>query len=360
MKNDVLLSVRELSKSFHSSGRTTRALEGVSFDILRSEIFGLVGESGSGKSTTGRIICGMYEPDRGEVRFDGELIRAGERELRERIKEGERTLRRRNHALRKEVLIPRENGSSERENKHNVNIDLQKSIENDRERLKLAVLANRKYGRSSHPDIRMVFQDPSASLNPRMTVGESVGEALYAVGFRDRAEIGRRVREALSSVGLPRSAEVRYPLEFSGGQRQRVGIARAIITRPKLLIADEPISALDVSVGAQVINLLGQLAREMSLSVLFIAHDLSVVRHICSRVGVMHRARLVELAGSEALFTGARHPYTRALLSAAPPPDPRTAKSLVHLPPPEDYSTEGGLVDIGGGHFVLGGDIYES
>lgn len=353
MEREVLLSVRDLGKVFNTSGRTVRALDGVSFDIIEGEIFGLVGESGSGKSTTGRIISGIYEPDCGEVYFDGELIRCGTHEPQRRIRELSRAAR--VEKIRKgcEMLLHPRRAEEIRENTKDANTDLQNALKIERERLGLATAARRKYGSGAHPGIRMVFQDPSASLNPRMTVGESVAEALLAIGMRERTEISRRVREALSMVGLAASSEARYPSEFSGGQRQRVGIARAIITRPRLLIADEPISALDVSVGAQVINLLKRLAEEMSLSVLFVAHDLSVVRHICDRVGVMHRGRLVELGSAEDIFTDARHPYTRALLSAVPPPDPRMAKALVHLPAPESYPTEGGMVNATGEHWVM-------
>lgn len=331
-----------------------RALDGVSFDIMRGEIFGLVGESGSGKSTTGRIISGIYEPSGGEVRFSGEPIRAGDADARERIRAAKREARRRIFKLAlRMTLHPKEAQMLEKEI-DNVNEDLQNRVKYEREVIRYAKSVRSVWGGRAHPAIRMVFQDPSASLNPRMTVGEAVAEALFAVGERDRTLIRERVGEALSAVGLPRSAASRYPHEFSGGQRQRVGIARAIITRPELLIADEPISALDVSVGAQVINLLRSLAREMSLSVLFIAHDLGVVRHICDRVGVMYRGHLVELAGAEELFTNARHPYTRALLSAIPPPDPRAAKSARRIAPPNgEYPTSGSLRDIGGGHYLL-------
>lgn len=355
MENEPLLSVKNLSQSFKSGARRVRALEGVSFDIMRGEIFGLVGESGSGKSTTGRIISGIYQPSGGEVRFLGEPIRAGSEDARERIGAKRREARRKILSLAMRMALhPKETQIIEKEI-DNVNLDLQNALKTERDIIKTANAVTRKWSKKAHPGIRMVFQDPSASLNPRMTVGEAVGEALFALGERDAAAIRQRVLEALSWVGLSSAAYSRYPHEFSGGQRQRVGIARAIITRPELLIADEPISALDVSVGAQVVNLLKKLAREMSLSVLFIAHDLSVVRHICERVAVMYRGHLVELAPTEALFTDARHPYTRALLSAMPIPDPRSAKRrAMEYTAHGEYPTGGEMRDIGGGHWVRG------
>lgn len=348
-----LLSVRGLSESFKSGSRLIPALRGVSFDVMKSEIFGLVGESGSGKTTTGRIISGIYEPTDGRVSYLGEIIRMGDEEARRRIREAKGRARGDISSLVFEMIKHPTRLDEISEDIENVNEDLQNTLKSEREVLRLAASVRKKWGKRPHPDIRMVFQDPSASLNPRMTVGESVGEALFAIGVRDRDEIEARVIESLSHVGLAPSTLSRYPHEFSGGQRQRVGIARAIVTRPRLLIADEPISALDVSVGAQVVNLIRTLAGEMSLSVLFIAHDLSVVRHICDSVGVMQGGRMLEIAPSEELFENPRHPYTRALLSAVPAPDPRAAKSQSRLPY-DGGGPRGELVDIGGGHLVAG------
>lgn len=354
MENDVLLSVKDLYCTFKSGDRVVRALSGVSFDVMRGEIFGLVGESGSGKSTTGRIISGIYEPSDGTVAYDGEVIRAGDSMAKERIRIAKR--RARSQIFRISIrmaLHPKEAHSLEKMI-DKVNEDLQNEIKNDLEAVKLAASVKRKWGQSAHGSIRMVFQDPSASLNPRMSVEESVGEALLAVGVSDKERIRGEVIDVLKRVGLLPSALSRYPHEFSGGQRQRIGIARAVITRPELLIADEPISALDASVGAQVINLLRSLARDMSLSVLFIAHDLSVVRHLCDRVGVMYKGRLVELAPAEELFTNPLHPYTVALLSAIPPPDPRSARRLSRLVKSGgEYPTGGQMRDMGGGHYLL-------
>ena len=352
MSEGVILSVNGLSQSFTSGKRRVRALSGVSFDIMRAEIFGLVGESGSGKSTMGRIISGIYEPSGGTVSFSGEIIRAGSADAKSRVKAKKREARRRAFKLSLDMAMHPYRASELEKEINNVNVDLQKTIKTASEEIRLAREVGRKWGKRAHPGIRMVFQDPSASLNPRMTVGEAIGEALLAIGVRDKNEIDRRVKEALRVVGLAPSSLSRYPSEFSGGQRQRVGIARAIITSPELLIADEPISALDASVGAQVVNLLRSLAREMSLSVLFIAHDLSVVRHICDRVGVMYKGHLVELGRTEDIYTDARHPYTRALLAAAPVPDPRAAR-VRRATPEIEISTAGRLVDVGGGHLVL-------
>ncbi len=203
------------------------------------------------------------------------------------------------------------------------------------------------------PQIQMIFQDPMASLNPRMTVQESIAEGLVIGGLKDKAEIRHRVCEMLELVGLRREYAGRYPHEFSGGQRQRIGIARALIMKPQLLIADEPVSALDVSVQAQVINLLNDLRQRLGLTVLFIAHDLSVVKYFSDRIGVMYRGKLVELAEAEALFRQPLHPYTKSLLSAIPLPDPNAERQRVRLRYEENADFSGCTVqEIFPGHFV--------
>ena len=354
MKNDVLLSVKDLYCTFKSGERVVHALGGVSFDVMRGEIFGLVGESGSGKSTTGRIISGIYRPTGGSVIYDGEVIRAGDAMARKRVKAAKRRARGEIFRLAVRMALHPKEASFLEKSIDKVNKDLQNEIKSDLKAINLAASVRRKWGKCAHKSIRMVFQDPSASLNPRMTVEEAVGEALLALGVTDKEQIREEVAAVLKRVGLPPSAMPRYPHEFSGGQRQRVGIARAVITKPELLIADEPISALDASVGAQVINLLRSLARDMSLSVLFIAHDLSVVRHICDRVGVMYKGRLVELAPSEELFTNPLHPYTRALLSAIPPPDPRSARRLSKtVRVGVEYPCGGTMREVSEGHYLL-------
>jgi len=265
-----LLSVRDLTKHFPIFAKgffqrrvgTVRAVDGVSFDLPEGTMLGLVGESGSGKTTTARTILRALRPTGGEVHFrvDGELV------------------------------------------------DLADLSESELRPLRTKM--------------QMIFQDPFSSLNPRMTVGDIVGEALVVHKLADRDERKDRVAEMLVKVGLKPAHAVRYPHAFSGGQRQRIGIARALIMRPALVIADEPVSALDVSVQAQIINLLDDLKQEMNLTCLFVAHDLSVVKHICDRVAVMYAGKIVEIAPAADLFNDPLHPYTRALISAVPHPDP--------------------------------------
>ena len=239
-----------------------RAVDDVSFEIRRGETLGLVGESGCGKSTIGRTILRLYEPVGGRILFDGEDI----------THVGERDLRR----LRRRM--------------------------------------------------QMVFQDPYASLNPRHSIGRIVGEPIRAHGIASGRDVDRRVRELLEIVGLPRDAVSRYPHEFSGGQRQRIGVARAISLNPDLVVADEPVSALDVSIQAQILNLLESLQGEFDLTYLFIAHDLAVVRHISDRIAVMYLGAIVEVSPADELYANPLHPYTISLLSAVPIPDPRVER----------------------------------
>ncbi len=297
-ENEYILEVKNLCQHF-SSGHgknkmVVKAVDDVSFAVRRAETFGLVGESGCGKTTTGRTIIRLYDPTGGEVLFDGRDI------------SGKMTK------------------------------DL------------------RSYLTSN---ISMIFQDPIESLNPKMTIEEIVGEGLKVRGQKDRDEIHRQVVEMLEKVGLVEAHATRYPHEFSGGQRQRIGIARAIITKPKLVIADEPVSALDVSVQAQVINLLNDLKDEMGLSILFIAHNLSVVKYFSDRIGVMYYGHLVEVANGDDLYKNPLHPYTKALLSAIPEPNPiteRTRKRVDYDPERDhDYSVEKpSMVEVEPEHFV--------
>ena len=297
-ENEYILEVKNLCQHF-SSGHgknkmVVKAVDDVSFAVRRAETFGLVGESGCGKTTTGRTIIRLYDPTGGEVLFDGRDI------------SGKMTK------------------------------DL------------------RSYLTSN---ISMIFQDPIESLNPKMTIEEIVGEGLKVRGQKDRDEIHRQVVEMLEKVGLVEEHATRYPHEFSGGQRQRIGIARAIITKPKLVIADEPVSALDVSVQAQVINLLNDLKDEMGLSILFIAHNLSVVKYLSDRIGVMYYGHLVEVANGDDLYKNPLHPYTKALLSAIPEPNPiteRTRKRVDYDPERDhDYSVEKpSMVEVEPEHFV--------
>ena len=297
-ENEYILEVKNLCQHF-SSGHgknkmVVKAVDDVSFAVRRAETFGLVGESGCGKTTTGRTIIRLYDPTGGEVLFDGRDI------------SGKMTK------------------------------DL------------------RSYLTSN---ISMIFQDPIESLNPKMTIEEIVGEGLKVRGQKDRDEIHRQVVEMLEKVGLVEEHATRYPHEFSGGQRQRIGIARAIITKPKLVIADEPVSALDVSVQAQVINLLNDLKDEMGLSILFIAHNLSVVKYFSDRIGVMYYGHLVEVANGDDLYKNPLHPYTKALLSTIPEPNPiteRTRKRVDYDPERDhDYSVEKpSMVEVEPEHFV--------
>lgn len=294
-----ILEVKNLCKHF-TSGRgsnklTVKAVDGVSFGIKPAETFGLVGESGCGKTTLGRTVIRLYHPTSGEMYFNG-------RNIAEPI----------NNELRRYLT----------------------------------------------DNIAMIFQDPVDSLNPRMTIEEIVGEGLRVRGMKDRKEVRARVYEILKKVGLTEEHATRYPHEFSGGQRQRIGVARAMIVEPKMIIADEPVSALDVSIQAQVINLLNDLKEEMGLTILFIAHDLSVVKYFSDRIGVMYYGRIVEMARGDDLYEKPMHPYTRALLSAIPEPNPiteRTRKRFDYDPERDhDYSLEQpSLVEVEPEHFVL-------
>ena len=266
-ESDNLVEVKDLKMYFPvSSGllfqRTVaniKAVDGVSFDIKRGETLGLVGESGCGKTTTGRCILQLYKPTEGSIKFDDrELMGMSSRQLR---------------SMRREMQV--------------------------------------------------IFQDPYSSLNPRMTAGNIIGEPLVVHGLVDnKAEYRERVASLLQNVGLNPYMADRFPHEFSGGQRQRIGVARALSVSPKFIVADEPVSALDVSIQAQIVNLLEDLQNEFNLTYLFIAHDLSVVRHISDRVGVMYLGHIVEMADRNEIYVNPSHPYTKALLSAVPIPDP--------------------------------------
>ena len=264
-----LVSVTDLVKHFPVEGSddVVRAVDGVSFEILRGETLGLVGESGCGKSTVGRCVLRLIEPTAGEVKFAGKDILS----------------------MRKEQL------------------------------------------REVRREMQIVFQDPYASLNPRMKVGDIVGEPLLIHRLGEKKERRERVAELLRKVGLDPDYMNRYPHEFSGGQRQRIGVARTLALNPKLIVADEPVSALDVSVQAQVVNLLQDLQKEFGLTYLFISHGLAVVEHISTRVAVMYLGRIVEIASAADLYTQPLHPYTKALLSAIPVPDPTRKRERIVL-----------------------------
>ncbi|NLN16238.1 MAG: dipeptide ABC transporter ATP-binding protein [Firmicutes bacterium] len=313
-----VLEVRDLQKYFpvtrgirQKTGGMLKAVDGISFDLYRGETLGLVGESGCGKTTAGRTIVRLYEPTGGTVRLHGQDI----------------------FSLSEKEMLP------------------------------------------VRRQIQMIFQDPYSSLNPRMTVGDTITEALEIHGLA-AGRRNERVGELLDMVGLGHEMAGRYPHEFSGGQRQRIGVARALAVEPQVIICDEPVSALDVSIQAQVINLLEELQEKLGLTYLFISHDLAVVRHISHRVAVMYLGKLVEVAPSDQIYDNPLHPYTEALMSAIPIPDPKVESqrqriiltgdvaSPIDLPPGCRFASrcpkvedrcrqeEPAMVDVGGGHLV--------
>jgi ABC-type oligopeptide transport system ATPase subunit len=286
-----LVEVRDLTKHFtrggglFGRGSVVKAVDGVSFSIDEGETFGLVGESGSGKSTTGRCMLRLVDPTSGEVRYQGEDV--------------------------------------------------------------LAFSSARM--RAARRHLQMIFQDPYSSLNPRMRARDIVDEPLVIHKLGSKAERAARVAELFGLVGLDPAHLERYPHEFSGGQRQRIGLARALALEPKFIIADEPVSALDVSIQAQVINLLMDLQQRLQLTYLFIAHDLRLVRHICRRVAVMYLGKIVEMGDTEALFANPAHAYTRALLSAIPVTDPDAPRQRIELDPAQ-VNRDAPLVEVEPGH----------
>ena len=313
MAEEILLEIENLSKFFDvGSNKKLKAVDGISLKIRKGETFGLVGESGCGKSTLGRTILRVYEPTAGKILYKGKDVS------------------------------------------------------------KLKGREAKKYT----AEVQMIFQDPYASLDPRMTIGDIIKEGMKIHKMGTDAERTERMYELLDLVGLSREHALRFPYEFSGGQRQRVGIARALAVNPEFIVCDEPVSALDVSIQAQIINLLKSLQKKLGLTLLFIAHDLSVVRYVSDRVGVMYLGSLVEVADAEELYLNPIHPYTRGLLSAIPTPDPHVEQAKEHkllegdVPSPIDIPVgckfagrcpyankkpESGvpqLTDVGGGHQV--------
>jgi len=348
-QNDVLLRVDNLAQYFKMDNGEFQAVKGVSFDIKKGEVFGLVGESGCGKTTTGRGIIKVYDITSGSVYFKGQRICAGTRSYEDAIKAARKELKKTTDAARKaelEKVIADNKEEIKKAKFDHKNCDKEyskKLVAEVKEKYegKLAAASGEEKAEltKQYKDelriakntklitkIQMIFQDPIASLNPRMTVREIIAEGLIINGIRDQKYIDEKVYEMLELVGLVKEHAGRYPHEFSGGQRQRIGIARAVVMNPDLLIADEPVSALDVSIQAQVINLLNDLRDQLGLTILFIAHDLSVVKYFSDRIGVMYYGNMVELADSDELFRHPMHPYTRSLLSAIPLPDPRAEK----------------------------------
>jgi len=409
--NEVLLKVDHLCQYFRLGRKDMKAVDDVSFEIRKGEAFGLVGESGCGKTTTGRSIIKLYNITSGNVYFKGQRIGAGVRSYKDAIAAA--------RAHRKEEIkrLTAEKAGADAQKQAEIEAELQKVkaetaeiIAQNQALIRDAKLdhkeVDRQYSASlvaalevefaqkfadaeGNPElirtlkkeyknrlrvakrsrlinqIQMIFQDPIASLDPRMTVRDIIAEGMVINGITDKEYINEKVYEILETVGLVREHADRYPHEFSGGQRQRIGIARAVVMQPEMIIADEPISALDVSIQAQVINLLNDLRERLGLTILFIAHDLSVVKYFSDRIGVMYFGKMVELADSEELFKNPMHPYTKSLLSAIPLPDPvyEKQRTRIHYNPiaEHDYSVDKpSFREIAPGHFVLCNDAEEA
>ena len=338
-EKEVLLRVENLCQYFKLDAHTVnKAVDNVSFDIKKGEVFGLVGESGCGKTTTGRSIIKLYDITSGSVYFKGQRICAGTKSYKDAIAAARREKR----------------GCTDKTRL----AELDQISADNRKEIKSAKEDHKNADRKLVNEIQMIFQDPIASLDPRMTVRDIIAEGLVIKGVKDKEYIDNKVYEMLETVGLVREHASRYPHEFSGGQRQRIGVARSLIMEPSLIIADEPISALDVSIRAQIINLLNDLRNRLGITILFIAHDLSVVKYFSDRIGVMYYGKMVELADSEELFRHPLHPYTRSLLSAIPQPDPnyeKNRKRIVYNPIADhDYrNSQPSFREVCAGHFVL-------
>lgn len=414
---EVLLKVENLCQYFKMGKKQLKAVNNVSFDIKKGEVFGLVGESGCGKTTTGRTIIKLYDATSGNVYFKGERIVAGTLSYVETIRAKKVEVRNRKKEINSKIknITASDLSEEEKQNKiaelnsefntfrkqseefivkqreeiskakyddkncnkkfsdeavKKVKEKYERLLENanaeEKEQLQKEYKIELRHAKKSKivTQIQMIYQDPIASLDPRMTVRDIIAEGLVIQGSHNKKEIDEKVYKMLELVGLVREHAGRYPHEFSGGQRQRIGIARSVIMNPELIIADEPVSALDVSIQAQVINLLNDLRETLGLTILFIAHDLSVVKYFSDRIGVMYFGNMVELASSDELFAHPLHPYTKSLLSAIPLPDPHYEKERVRVtynPIAEhDYSVDKPTMrEIYPGHFVYCNDEEE-
>ena len=371
---ETLLRVENLCQYFGP----VKAVDNVSFDVKKGEVFGLVGESGCGKTTTGRSIIKIYDITSGSIYFKGQRICAGTLSYRKEIKACREQIKAAKGDAEKVAALQArikelkaEIASANFDHKHSDREYAKKLVAQVKEKYAPLLADGDAETKKKYADelriakktklitqIQMIFQDPIASLNPRMTVREIIAEGLVINGITDKAYLDEKVYEILELVGLVREHAGRYPHEFSGGQRQRIGIARAVLMNPELIIADEPISALDVSIQAQVINLLNELSEKMGLTIMFIAHDLAVVKYFSNRIAVMYYGKIVELATSDELFAHPCHPYTRSLLSAIPLPDPiseKGRKRIEYKPMLDhDYSKEQPTMrEVFPGHFVL-------
>lgn len=407
--NEVLLKVDHLCQYFRMGHKDLKAVDDVSFEIKKGEAFGLVGESGCGKTTTGRSIIKLYDITSGTVYFKGQKISAGTRSYKDAIANARAGASKMIKALKSEKNVSAARQAEIAAETEKIKTELAAVVAENRKKIKSARVdckaVDARYkktriealkaeyaeklsaARGNHAatsalekefrqkcrvakksklitEIQMIFQDPIASLDPRMTVRDIIAEGLVINGMTDKEQINQKVYDILETVGLVREHADRYPHEFSGGQRQRIGIARAVVMQPEMIIADEPISALDVSIQAQVINLLNDLRDSLGLTIMFIAHDLSVVKYFSDRIGVMYFGKMVELADSDELFNHPLHPYTKSLLSAIPLPDPVYEKQrtrITYNPIAEhDYSVDKpSFREITPGHFVYCNDSEE-